>query len=254
MTARRRMLIVAVQLAIVAAAVGVWQVLVSSGTTNSFIVGSPGKVIDEIGRWISTGTLWENMTSTLTIFGLGYAIGLVGGTILGLLCGISVTAREYLSPFLAFFNSIPRLILIPFLIVWLGLGPAPKIIIVILVVIFYVALTVESGVREIDRDLILNARALGGVPLDLIRHIYVPAVGGWIIAAARTSIGLAFQAAVVAEFFGASKGLGFLMTQGEGNFDAAEIYAAILVTIVLAVILDGLLALVSARVLRWMPK
>lgn len=250
---KRQAAVVLARLAIIAAILGGWQLAVSARVVDTFTVSSPGAVFSLIGRWFSSGYVWPHLISTLVVFLTGYLIGIAGGAALGLICGISKLARDYFSPFMIFFNSIPRLVLIPFLIVWLGFGYAPKIIVVILVILFVVALPVQAGVREIDNDVIRNARVLGAGSLDLVRQIYIPAVGSWLTSSARASIGLAFQAAVVAEFFGGERGLGYLITQGGNTYDSAQIYAAIILTVALAVILDGGVALASRRLLRWMP-
>jgi NitT/TauT family transport system permease protein len=112
---------------------------------------------------------------------------------------------------------------------------------------------VSTGIREIPTDLIENTTALGASRVDLLRNVYLAGVIVWIMASARVAIGLAFQAAIVTEFFGSPHGLGFLIESGLNTFDSAAIYAALILTAVLAFVLDRAVAVISQRASRWLP-
>jgi NitT/TauT family transport system permease protein len=161
--------------------------------------------------------------------------------------------RELAEPFLAFFNAMPRLILLPLLIVWFGFGLLPKVLLVITVIVLMVALNVAAGIREVRTDLLASVRLKGASRTDLLRHVYIPSVALWVTSTARVTVGYAFNATIAAEFIGASTGLGYLMYLGQSSFQAQVIWAALLLTLVVAVIMDALLAVVEARATRWMP-
>ena len=183
----------------------------------------------------------------------GYLLGTLAGIILGVLYGTLDWLRDFGDPFLAFANAVPRIILIPLLIVWFGFGLTPKIVLVIGVIVILVMLNVSSGIREVRADLIDNARLIGANRLNLLMHVYVPSVALWIFSTARVTVGFAFNAAVAAEFIGSSQGLGYLIQFGQETFEAAQVFAAITCIIVIAIILDLLLAAVEKHATRWMP-
>jgi NitT/TauT family transport system permease protein len=249
---RHRLLVTSLQVLVAVALIALWQVLVSAHVLGTFALATPLQVVDQLRSWSSSGSIWgQQIGTTLVVFIVGFAIGMVGGTIIGTLSGTVPFLHNYLGPFIAFFNSVPRLVLIPFFIVLFGFGYLPGIGVTALVIFFLVAVTVEQGVKEIQGDYVQNARMLGASWGNLMRTVYLPGVSVWILSAARASVGLAFQATVVTEFFGSSKGLGYLIVQGETQFDAPEIYAAIILTAALAYLIDLALRLVERRYVRW---
>jgi NitT/TauT family transport system permease protein len=236
------------------AAIGVWELLIEIGTLNEFTVSSPDAIAEQIWLWLENGVLVRAVENTLTILVLGYSIAIVIGVVLGIATGLSPGLRQYLTPFLIVGNALPRLVLVPFFVAWIGFGQAPKIIIVVLVILFLITFTVQTSIREVQGEYIENALMLGARRWDLITDVFAPAVLVWIVTSARLSIGLAFQAAVVSEFFGATEGLGVLIHHGQEIFAATEIYAAIAITMLLSWIIDFGLAMVDRRVSRWVPQ
>lgn len=239
---------------VVVAFFGLWQLLSATGVFSSFIISAPVDIVGQILSWVRDGSIWQASWHTLTTFLEGYVTGVIVGVVIGVAMGASENVRLYLNPFILFLNSIPKLVLVPLLIAILGFTQVPGVIIVFLVVVFLVAITVEQGMREIEGDFIDNARMLGARSADITRDVYLPAVAIWVMTSARLAVGLAFQAAVVAEFFGAGHGLGYLIVHGQQVFDVKEIWAAITVTVILAWIIDGLLAVLDQRVSRWLPE
>jgi ABC-type nitrate/sulfonate/bicarbonate transport system permease component len=238
---------------LVAAVIGLWQLLCSSGVLDPITVSSPAVVWDEITGWTSGGSLWPTVLETLATFAIGYGLGVGAGIVIGVAMGMSETVRMYLDPFIVFFNAVPKLVLVPLMIAWLGFTRTPGVIVVFLVVVFLVAVTVHKGMDTIGGEFIDNARMLGAGTGGLVRDVYLPAVAIWVMTSARLAVGLAFQAAVVAEFFGSGHGLGYLIVHGEQTFSAAQIWGAIVVTVALAWLIDFLLSILDRRVSRWVP-
>jgi NitT/TauT family transport system permease protein len=231
--------------------IAVWQGIVSGGVVDRFVLAAPRDVAKQLWDWLSKDQMWTIVEPTLVLLGVGLIAGIACGIALGTLMGVLPFARYYLSPFVAFFNSVPRLILIPFFIVWFGFGNEPGMIITALEIVFVVLLTVEAGVRQIQGDYVENARMLGASWSDLLRTVYLPGISIWALSATRVSVGLGFQAAVVVEFFGSPRGIGHLITEGGTTLNSVQLYAAIALTAILAYALDMLLRLVEVRVGRW---
>jgi NitT/TauT family transport system permease protein len=152
-----------------------------------------------------------------------------------------------------FFNGMPRLILQPFFVVWLGFGFAAKTSLVVAVIVIMVMVTFVTAFRDIDRDIVSNTRLLGAGPTGMTLHVYAPALALALLSSARTTLGFALQATLVSEFVGAAGGLGFLIVKGQQTFDVSTIWAALVVVVVLAVILDAVVAAFERHATRWLP-
>jgi len=239
------------RIAVLVVLIGAWQLLCSTGVFSSYAVSSPNVIVHELWSWLPTSSFWRDVGNTLFTLALGYGAGVAVGVVLGLLMGTSAIARAYAEPFVIFFNAVPRLILVPFFIAWLGFGRTPQVLMVFLLIVFVVAVTVATGVRGISPDTVRHAVMVGAGPFRVFSDVYLPAAGVWIISSARLSVGLALQGTVVSEFFGSNVGLGYRILHGTQTFNPPEIYTAIIVTVIIAWMLDILLTRFSSSALRW---
>jgi NitT/TauT family transport system permease protein len=251
---RWRRLFWPLRILVVIAVFGLWELLTRTGVLNTFTVSSPSGVWDQLWIWIKNGELARSSETTLITLAMGYGLGLLVGVVIGVATGLSTTLRLYFEPFLVFFNAVPRLILIPFFVTWLGFGRTPKVVVVFLVIVFLIIINVQAGIREVESDVVENARMLGARRIALLREVYAPAVAIWVLTSARLAIGIAFQAAVVTEFFGSTQhGLGYLIQQGQELLNTNQIYAGVVATVAFAWILDLALGILDRRVSRWVP-
>ncbi|HET8998575.1 MAG TPA: ABC transporter permease subunit [bacterium] len=201
----------------------------------------------------NSATLWQDLGATILVFGLGYVFGAGLGIVLGLLVGIFPALRAVAEPYIAFFNAMPRIVLLPLLLVILGFGYLPQVLLVALVIMFIVLMNVAAGVSEVRRDILNNARILGANNLALIRHVYLPSVGLWVLSSARVTVGYALQATVAAQVIGVGRGLGFRLIIAQTQYRADEMFAVFAVLLLHAVIVDMVPAVVERRVRRWVP-
>ena len=134
-----------------------------------------------------------------------------------------------MDPYIKGFNSMPRVVLAPIFAVWFGLGIWSKVALGVTLVFFVVFFNVYQGVREVSPTLIANARMLGASPRQLLRSIYLPSAMSWVFASLHNAVGLAFVGAVVGEYLGSARGVGYLILQAEGTFDINTVFAGILV-------------------------
>jgi NitT/TauT family transport system permease protein len=248
----QRAAVLAAQIAAVVLFLWLWQIASDHKVIDPVSFSKPTAIWHILRQWISSGYLWPNLRSTVMIFVEGYVIGTVAGIVLGVLLGTQRWLRELSEPFLAFFNALPRLVLLPLLIVWFGFGSEPKVVLVVTVILLMVALNVASGIREVRPDLLNQARLMGAGPAELVRDVFLPSVGLWVTSTARVTVGYAFNATIAAEFIGSSKGLGYLIYDAQATYQSSQIYAALAVTVVIAIVLDSLLAVVENRATRWM--
>ena len=132
-------------------------------------------------------------------------------------------------PYLKAMNAMPRVILAPIFAVWFGLGITSKVVFGVTLVFFVVFFNVYQGVKEVSPVVLANARMLGASRAQLLRYVYLPSATSWVFSSLHTSIGLAFVGAVVGEYLGSAKGVGYLIHQAEGVFDIDTVLAGILV-------------------------
>src|SRR3954469_2929313 len=193
----------------------------------AFFFGEPLKVVARIWDWFSSGSIYPHLWVTLVETMLAFVIGTVLGLAVGLWLALSPIASALLDPYIKAFNSMPRVILAPIFGVWFGLGMASKVALGVTLVFFIVFFNVYQGVREVSHTVLANARILGASDRQLMRHVYVPSAMSWVFASLHNSVGLAFVGAVVGEYLGSSRGVGYLILQAEGTFDINAVFAGI---------------------------
>jgi NitT/TauT family transport system permease protein len=253
------------QVGVLVAVFGLWHVLTKPGLVPPFLFGDdnqaafffgePLKIASRIVNWFFVnrdiyGHLAVTLLETVLAFGLGTALGLG----FGLWLALSPVAAAILDPYIKALNSMPRVILAPIFAVWFGLGVASKVALGITLVFFIVFFNVYQGVREVSPVILANARMLGADSRRLLRHVYLPSATSWVFSSLHTSVGLAFVGAVVGEYLGSAKGVGYLILQAEGTFDINTVMAGILVLTGFALLLDGAVSRIEKRLMKWQPR
>lgn len=249
----RRALRPIAQLGCLVAFVWLWQWASDTNRIKAFNFGKPTLVYRALVAWWHSGTLVDATLSTLRVLLVGWVIGTVIGVIVGLLIGTVPIIREIFEPFLVFVNGLPRLILQPFLIIWLGFGFAPKVVLVVMAIWIIVTIAVAQGCQQIPQELVANVRLLGATRRTVARDVYAPSLGLWFVSSARSTFGFAFQATVLSEFVGTNEGLGHLISFATNTLKVNQVYAALIVVMVLALAGNALLSLLESFATRWMP-
>ncbi len=219
----------------------------------AFFFGEPQKVLVRVWEWFSSGSIYEHLAVTLVETMLAFAIGTVFGLAIGLWLALSPTASAIFDPYIKAANSMPRVILAPIFSIWFGLGIWSKVALGVTLVFFIVFFNVYQGVREVSPVVLANVRMLGASRRQLLRHVYLPSATSWVFASLHNSVGLAFVGAVVGEYLGSARGVGYLILQAEGVFDINTVFAGILVLTGFALALDAVVSVVEARLLVWRP-
>ncbi len=220
----------------------------------AFFFGEPLKVLERAWVWFSSGAIYPHLWVTLVETALAFVVGTFLGLVVGLWLALSSTASALLDPYIKALNSMPLVILAPIFGVWFGLDIASKVALGVTLVFFIVFFNVYQGVREVSFTVLANARILGASDRQLLRHVYVPSAMSWVFASLHNSVGLAFVGAVVGEYLGSSRGVGYLILQAEGTFDINAVFAGILVLTAFALLLDWGVSLAERRLLVWQPR
>lgn len=242
--------------ALIAVWLGSWE-LVASVWIDPFFYSKPSLIWDRLVEWFTEGTqfgsIWLQIFTTVQEAVLGFVIGTVAGVVLGTLLGRSRYWADVLAPFIKALNAVPRIVLASLFIIWFGLGLESKVATVVVLVFFAVFFNAFTGAREVDGNVIDNARILGASKRQILGSIVLPSATTWILSSLHTAFGFALIGAVVGEYAGASKGLGLLISNAQGTFDAAGIYAGMIIITVVALIAEWLIGVAENRLLKWRP-
>jgi len=228
-----------------------WQYLSDERIIPRFLFSSPEAVWEQLVEWTFDGTIVANASFTLMNAFLGYFLGLVIGVALAVLFTVSPRLGGIFIPFLTMINAIPRIAFAPLLVAWFGFGLASNIALVVLVIVFVNFFAAYGGLSAVDEGNMLWSMALGASRWQVWTTVRLPAIGVWVLSALRMCIGLALSAAIVSEFVGGARGIGYLASSSTNTFKSAGVYAAITVTIVVAGLLDVFLRMAERRMTQW---
>ena len=254
---RRRTYVWLGRLAAAVVIIGGWQLFTDLKLIDKFYFGQPSGIVTQLSDWFRNGTefgsIWEQVWVTMEEALLGFLGGVVSGIVAGILLGQIPFLADVLGPYIKIMNAIPRIVLGSIFLVLLGLGSGSKILLAAVLVFFVVFFNAFQGVREVDRNLINNARVLGASRWAIPRNVVVPSALTWIIASLHVAFGFAIIGAIVGEFLGATKGLGLLIVTAQNNFNPDGVFAAMAIIAVIALTAEGLIELLERRLLAWRP-
>ena len=263
---RRQWLVLFLRIALAVVVIGVWEAGTRIGcygndtgtcVIDKFFFGQPSGIWDQLVTWVQKGTaqgpLWEQIVVTLEETVIGFAIGVILGIIFGVALGRNRLLSDVAGPYIKALNAMPRVVLGSIFTIMLGLEMPSKVALAVVLVFFVVFFNAFQGVREVDRDLIANARILGATPGQLQRHVILPSALSWILASLHTSFGFALVGAIVGEYLGARKGVGLMIATAQGTFNANGVYAAMLILAILAIVAEALVTRIENALVRWRP-
>jgi NitT/TauT family transport system permease protein len=234
-----------------------WQFLpdivpMKAGTKLFFAV--PSDIAGTLWKMFATGSIWAPLGVSAEAFIVGLGLAIVVGLPLGVLLGRSSVLAAMCDPFVTAFNATPRLVFLPLLMLWFGLGLWSKVAIVFLGALFPLLINTYEGVRHADRLLVNVVRAFGANEWDIARLVVVPNALPFIIVGLRLAIGRAVLGVVVAEFFGAQDGLGVVMVRAASEFRVDVVFAGLIVFAALSLVMTGLVKLLEQHFSRWRPQ
>lgn len=224
---------------------------------DPFFYSKPSLIWDKLVVWFSDGTaqgpIWQQIWYTLQEAVLGFLLGSFVGILLGILLGRARLFSEVLQPFIQALNAVPRIVLAALFVIWFGLGMSSKVATAFVLVFFPVFFNAFQGAREVDRNLVNSSKILGAKRLQVLWSIVVPSATSWILASLHTAFGFALIGAVVGEYTGATHGIGLLINTAQNSFDAAGIFAGMVISTVLALLAELVLGSVENHLLKWRP-
>jgi NitT/TauT family transport system permease protein len=255
---RRRLAILVAQVVVLIIVFGGWQLFTSLKIVDPFFFGQPSGIVRTAWQWVQHGTnqgsIWLQIYTTMEEAIFGFLIGVAAGIVVGVLLGQFRFLSEVLSPYIKAVNALPRIVLGALFVIVLGLGISSKIVLAAFLVFFVVFFNAYQGVREVDGNLVNNARVLGASRMQVIRNVVLPSAMTWIIASLHVAFGFAVIGAVVGEVLGAQHGLGVLITDSQNNFNTDGIFAGMIIIGLIALVAEWLISLLERRLLAWRPQ
>ena len=258
MSGRGRFAVLAIQIGLLVLLGGAWELAARFGLIDRFFFSEPSIFTSRAFAWLTDRTLllggrsiYHHLLITLEEMAGGFILGVSSGVVVGFLLGRSTFWSSVFNPYIQVLNALPRLVLAPIFVLLLGIDVRSKIALGFSLVFFIVFFNAYRGMREVDRNILNNARMLGATERQLVRHVFLPSAMTWILSSLHTSVGFALVGAVVGEYLASAQGLGWIISQAQGNFDAAGVYAGMLILGVVVVIVEFGVTALERRLIRW---
>jgi NitT/TauT family transport system permease protein len=229
----------------------VWEAAGSAGLLNPLFLPTPGRIGSALVELFADGRIWPHLEATFTAALGGLVLGILVGIALGVVAALVPAVAELMEPVMTLLNAIPRVILAPLFVIWLGIGLASKVALSFILVAVLIFFTVFSGIRQVDRRLVERIITLGGDRWALVRHVYLPSVAAWILGSLKVAVGFAFTGACVGEFVAATSGLGYLLSFAQSTYNAALMFAIILLIMAVVLVIFAAAGRLEKYLLRW---
>jgi NitT/TauT family transport system permease protein len=229
----------------------VWESAGRAGRLNPIYLPSPSQIGAALVELFGSGRIWTHLEATFTAALAGLALGMVAGILLGALGALVPLVAELLEPVMTLLNAVPRVILAPLFVIWLGIGIASKVALAFILVTVLMFFTVFTGIRQVDRRLVERVLTLGGGRWALLRHVYLPSLAAWVLGNLKVAVGFAFTGAVVGEFVAASRGLGYLLAFAQSTYNSALMLALVLLIMVVVLVIFAVAGRLEKHLLRW---
>jgi NitT/TauT family transport system permease protein len=235
-------------------AILLWDAVVRLGNFPSFILPSPGLVWKRWWQVLGDGSLLRNALITLGEVLSGLVLGVSFATVLGYLLARFPAVERLLSPYVVASQSIPIVAIAPLLVIWFGPGLFSKVLICALIVFFPVLVNTVVGLRSVPEDLRDLMRSLKATTWQTLRLLEIPAALPVFLGGLRVGATLSVIGAVVGEFVGSDRGLGFMINRARGQYDTALVFVAVISLVMMALALYGSVVILENRLLSWQER
>ena len=247
------MRVLIIRLSVIVSFFVLWQ-LASGRFIDPYFVSSPTNIAADLWEGFSEGRLINDVGTTMTEAGAGLVLGMVTGTLVGLVFGFWPFIDKVMEPILGALNAVPRPALAPLFVLWFGLGMTSKVLVACSLVFFVAFYNAYQGIKSIDQDVINSVRVMQAGRLQLLKIVVLPAVFTWVFAAFKLSVGYALVGAMIGEFVGATSGLGYQLTQAQGLLDTDRVFSIVILTGVVAAVILFLADRLERSLLKWRPQ
>ncbi|WP_204623440.1 ABC transporter permease [Crenalkalicoccus roseus] len=231
--------------------IALWELAGRAGLLDPLYFSTPSEVALVGAGLFLDGSIWPHLQATFTAALLGLGAGLAIGVALGFAAALVRPLADLLEPVMMLLNAIPRVILAPLFVIWLGIDLGSKVALATVLVAVLVFFAVYGGVKEVDQRLVERVRTLGGGRAVLVREVYIPSVTAWVMGNLKVAVGFAFTGAVVGEFVASARGLGYLLQFAQSTYNASLSLALVVMIMAFVLVLFMLSEALERRLLRW---
>jgi len=232
-----------------AAMLALWQAVIVVFAIPAFVLPSPAAVAEAL--WQYRAVIFHESLYTLGTTLAGFGMAVVFGLALGLVVGWSQTVYVGLYPLMIGFNAIPKVAVVPILVLWFGIGIVPATITAFLISFFPIVVNVATGLATIEPEMEDVLKALGASKLDIMRKVGIPRALPYFFGSLKVAITLAFVGSVISESIASNHGIGNLMLQAQAQFKTPLIYAGLVALAVLGIAMYALMAWIERRTTGW---
>jgi NitT/TauT family transport system permease protein len=226
-----------------------WEAVVRLFAVPTFVLPAPSVIFESMWQW--RAPILDNAWQTLFTTSIGFAIAIGFGLLTGVLIGSSTLVYNGFYPVLIGFNSIPKVAVVPILVIWFGIGTMPAIITAFLISFFPILVNVATGIATVEPELRDVMRALGAKNRDIILKVGLPRAMPYFFASLKIAITVAFVGSIIAETVASNKGIGHLMMVASSRFEVPLVFAGLLVTAIMGVLMYVVATLVERRMTGW---
>src|SRR5918992_368015 len=228
-----------------------WEILARLGVINPFYAPAPSEIFRVVFSLFAEGTIFTHLEATFTASLAGLLVGLLLGIVLGFSAALIPLVADVLEPVMMLLNAIPRVIMAPLFVIWLGIELPSKIALAVVLVAVLIFFAVYSGIKDVNQLFVDRVRTLGGGRVILLREVYIPSVTAWVLGSLKVAVGFAFTGAVVGEFVAATRGLGYLLQFAQSTYNAALTMGLIFLIMAFVLILFVGAEAIEHWLLRW---
>lgn len=236
-------------LGVIVLLLGIWQFVSATGIMDELTLPAPTTVAESL--WTDRAMYWDNTKVTLTEIVIGIVIGIALGVLLGIAIALQRVLRVALYPLVVGSQSLPVLALAPILVLWLGFGIAPKIVIVVQIIFFPVTVATIQGLSSVSSEVLVFGRSLGASSWTLFWKVRVPAMLPYFFGGLKIASSYAAVAAVIAEWTGADRGLGALMLRANSDYNTEVVFGSVVIITAIGLGLFGLASLAERKLTPW---
>ena len=234
------------RIALIAAALALWQAVSVSGLLFRDVVPSLGAIAGSLARLLFDPGFYGHLGTTGFEIAIALLIGGLSGLVVGLVLGANRMLGKAFEPYLYYLGPTPKIIFFPVMIMWFGVGPGSKVAMGVISCFFPVALSAAAGMRQIDRVLIRVGRSFRAGTWQMVSKIYLPAMREPIVNGVRLGLGVAVIGTLLAETKLSNRGVGFLVINSYSTFDMPRMYALLIVVFVIAIGVNALVGCIGA--------
>ena len=227
----------------------VWELVVRVFALPQYLLPAPSRIAESI--WQYWPAIWKNSLQTLYTTSVGFALAVVGGLALGILVGWSRFIYAGLYPLMVGFNAIPKVAVVPILVIWFGIGTVPAILTAFLIAFFPIVVNVATGLATIEPEMEDVLRALGAKKMDIMLKVGIPRSMPYFFGSLKVAITLASVGSVISETVAANSGLGHMMLAAQSQFNVPLVWAGLIMLAIEGIIMYAVMAWIEMRMTGW---